>query len=130
MRIWKFGIVGAGLIADFHAKSIQNLENASLIGICGSNTDKARRLAEKYNCKTFENQAIHMIDLLQHLMGPVDSLQAYTATLGHSIEVEDTGVAVLRFRNNALGVITVLLHRFRDSFAVLKLLEQKELLSR
>jgi predicted dehydrogenase len=35
MKIWKFGIVGAGLIADFHAKAIQNLENASLIGICG-----------------------------------------------------------------------------------------------
>ena len=229
MKIWKFGIVGAGLIADFHAKAIQNLENASLIGICGSNPDKTRRLAEKYNCKTFENteelmcaddieivviatpsgahleptiaaaqhrkhvicekpleisleridtmieahhlagtklggifnyryhetvkylksaidsgrfgtityasvhvpwwrsddyykdswhgtlkldgggalmnQAIHMIDLLQHLMGPVDSLQAYTATLGHSIEAEDTGAAVLRFKNNALGVI-------------------------
>jgi predicted dehydrogenase len=55
MKIWKFGIVGAGLIADFHAKAIQNLENASLIGICGSNSDKARRLAYKYNCKTFEN---------------------------------------------------------------------------
>ena len=229
MKIWKFGIVGAGLIADFHAKAIINLENASLIGICGSNPDKTRRLAEKYNCKTFENteelmcaddieivviatpsgahleptiaaaqhrkhvicekpleisleridtmieahhlagtklggifnyryhetvkylksaidsgrfgtityasvhvpwwrsddyykdswhgtlkldgggalmnQAIHMIDLLQHLMGPVDSLQAYTATLGHSIEAEDTGAAVLRFKNNALGVI-------------------------
>jgi predicted dehydrogenase len=51
------------------------------------------------------NQAIHMIDLLQHLMGPVESLQAYTATLGHSIEAEDTGVAVLKFKNNALGVI-------------------------
>ena len=49
MEIWKFGIVGAGLIADFHAKAIQSLEFASLIGICGSNPDKAQRLAEKYN---------------------------------------------------------------------------------
>ena len=229
MKIWKFGIVGAGLIADFHAKAIQNLENASLIGIYGSNPDKTRRLTEKYNCKTFENleellcsvdieivviatpsgvhleptiaaaqhgkhvicekpleisleridkmieahhlagtklggifnyryhetvkylksaidtgrfgtityasvhvpwwrsddyykdswhgtlkmdgggalmnQAIHMIDMLQYLMGPVDSLQAYTVTLGHSIEAEDTGVAVLKFKSNALGVI-------------------------
>ncbi len=229
MKIWKFGIIGAGLIADFHAKAIQNLENANLIGIFDSNPDKARKLAEKYNCKTFKdseellssseidivtiatpsgihmeptieaalcgkhvlcekpleisleridkmieahslagtklggifnyryhdslkylksaiddgrfgtityasiqvpwwrgddyykdswhgtlkldgggalmNQTIHMIDILQHLMGPVDSLQAYTASLGHSIEAEDTGVAVLRFKNNALGVI-------------------------
>lgn len=229
MKIWNFGIIGAGLIADFHAKAIQNLENARLTGICSSNPDKARKLAEKYNCKTFKdstellrsdeieivtiatpsgahmeptieaalcgkhvicekpleislervdkmieahnkagtklggifnyryndsfkylksaidngrfgtityasihvpwwrsddyykdswhgtlkldgggalmNQAIHMIDILQHLMGPVDSLQAYTATLGHSIEVEDTAAAVLRFKNNALGII-------------------------
>jgi predicted dehydrogenase len=51
------------------------------------------------------NQAIHMIDLLQYLMGPVESLQAYTATLGHDIEAEDTATAILRFRNNALGMI-------------------------
>ena len=51
------------------------------------------------------NQSIHMIDLLQYLMGPVNSLSAYTATLAHSIEVEDTAAASLRFQNNALGLI-------------------------
>jgi len=229
MKVWNFGIIGAGLIADFHAKAIQNLGNANLVGICSSNPDKASKLAEKYNCKVFKdsaelllsneieivtiatpsgahmeptieaafrgkhvicekpleisleridkmieahtsagtklggifnyryhdsfkylksavdngrfgtitfasvnvpwwrsddyykdswhgtlkldgggalmNQAIHMIDILQHLMGPIISLQAYTAALGHSIEVEDTAAAVLKFKNNALGVI-------------------------
>jgi UDP-N-acetyl-2-amino-2-deoxyglucuronate dehydrogenase len=229
MKIWNFGIIGAGLIADFHAKAIQSLGNARLIGICSINPDKAQKLAAKYNCRVFKdqtellncqeievvtvatpsgahmepaidaagrgkhvlcekpleisleridkmieahknagtqlggifnyryhdslkylksavdnkrfgtityasvyvpwwrndsyykdswhgtlkldgggaimNQAIHMIDILQHLMGPVDSLQSYTAALGHSIEVEDTGVSVLKFKNNALGVI-------------------------
>lgn len=52
------------------------------------------------------NQSIHMVDMLQYMLGPVDSLQAYTATLGHpQIEVEDTAVAILRFKNNALGMI-------------------------
>ncbi len=51
------------------------------------------------------NQSIHMIDILQFLMGPVESLQAYTATLAHQIEAEDTGTAILRFRNRALGYI-------------------------
>ncbi len=52
------------------------------------------------------NQSIHMVDMLQYMMGPVDSLFAYTTTLGHpQIEVEDTAVAVLRFRNKALGMI-------------------------
>jgi predicted dehydrogenase len=46
-----------------------------------------------------------MIDILQYLMGPVESVQAYVATLAHHIEVEDTAAAILKFRNNALGVI-------------------------
>ena len=52
------------------------------------------------------NQAIHNVDLLQWLMGDVVSVQAITATLCHErIEVEDTAVAIVRFRNGALGVI-------------------------
>ncbi len=229
MKTWNFGIIGAGLIADFHAKAIQSISNARLAGICGTNREKVQRLAEKYNCRAFGNyhemllsdetdivtiatpsgahmepaieaarfgkhvlcekpleisldrvdrmieahaaagtklggifnyryndtlkylksavdngrfgiltfaaiyvpwwrnddyykdswhgtlkldgggalmnQSIHMIDILQYLMGPVDSLQAYIATLGHKIEAEDTGAAVMRFKNNALGVI-------------------------
>src|ERR1035437_5801493 len=229
MKTWNFGIIGSGLIADFHARAIQSLGNARLRGICGTNQKKTKLLAEKYNCRSFSdcsammrsgeidivtiatpsgahmepsveaahfgkhvlcekpleislkrldsmidahekagtklggifnyrfnenvrylknavetgrfgiitcasvyvpwwrnesyykeswhgtlkldgggalmNQAIHMIDLLQYLMGPVDSLQAYTATLAHPIEVEDTGTAILKFKNNALGMI-------------------------
>jgi UDP-N-acetyl-2-amino-2-deoxyglucuronate dehydrogenase len=51
------------------------------------------------------NQAIHMIDILQHIMGQVESLQSYTGTLAHDIEVEDTAASVLRFRNGSLGII-------------------------
>jgi UDP-N-acetyl-2-amino-2-deoxyglucuronate dehydrogenase len=229
MKIWKFGIIGAGLIADFHAKAIQSLENARLAGICGSNPLNVKNLAQKYNCKAFSdveemlrsggidivtiatpngahmgptieaakygihvicekpleisldridrmikahaeagtrlggifnyrfsdtlphlkkavdngrfgtityasihvpwwrnesyykdnwhgtkilegggallNQSIHMIDIMQYLIGPVDSVQGYVATLAHQIEVEDTGAAVLQFKNKALGVI-------------------------
>ena len=229
MKTWNFGIIGGGLIADFHGKAIESLPNARLVGICGTNQKKVQNLATKYNCKAYGhhsemlnsdnldivtiatpsgahlepaleaaergkhvicekpleisldridkmirahekagtqlggifnfryndsinhlkaavengrfgkltyaavytpwwrgdeyyqdswhgtwnldgggaliNQSIHMIDLLQYLMGPVESLQAYTATLGHEIEVEDTAAAVLRFRNMALGSI-------------------------
>ncbi|MCD6231562.1 Gfo/Idh/MocA family oxidoreductase [Candidatus Aerophobetes bacterium] len=51
------------------------------------------------------NQAIHGVDLLQYIMGPVDSLYAYTKTLARKIEVEDTATAVVNFKNGALGVI-------------------------
>jgi len=51
------------------------------------------------------NQAIHHVDLLQWLMGPVRSITAQVDTLVHDLEVEDTAVAILRFENGALGVI-------------------------
>jgi predicted dehydrogenase len=229
MKKWKFGIIGTGLIADFHALAIQSLPNAELIGFWGTNLKKTVSLTRKFGCKSWEsyqqmlasdevdivtiatpsgahlepaieaarcgkhvicekpleitldridqmiraheeagtrlggifnyryydtvkplqlaidrgrfgtityasvhvpwwrseayykdnwhgtweldgggalmNQSIHMIDLLQYLMGPVNSLSAYTATLAHSIEVEDTAAASLRFQNNALGLI-------------------------
>ncbi|MEW6358466.1 MAG: Gfo/Idh/MocA family oxidoreductase [Planctomycetota bacterium] len=52
------------------------------------------------------NQSIHNVDLLQWFMGPVESIMAYTDCLAHKrIEVEDTAVAILRFKSGALGVI-------------------------
>ncbi len=51
------------------------------------------------------NQSIHHIDALQWLMGDVESVYAYTATLAHRMEAEDVGVAVIRFKNGALGSV-------------------------
>ena len=54
------------------------------------------------------NQAPHQLDLLQWFLGPIDELFGYWDNLNHpSIEVEDTAVAVLRFKNGALGNIVV-----------------------
>lgn len=55
----------------------------------------------------FMNQASHYVDLIEWLIGPVDSVQAMTATLGHDIEVEDTGVLNIRWRSGALGSMSV-----------------------
>lgn len=51
------------------------------------------------------NQSIHHIDALRWLMGEVATVYAYTATLGHKMEAEDIGVAVLKFKSGALGTI-------------------------
>ncbi|MEO7457361.1 MAG: Gfo/Idh/MocA family oxidoreductase [Gemmatimonadaceae bacterium] len=53
------------------------------------------------------NQASHYVDLMQWLLGPVESIMAKTATQARRIEAEDSGVAVLKFRSGALGVIEV-----------------------
>ena len=55
----------------------------------------------------FMNQASHYVDLIQWLVGPVESVIAKTATLARRIETEDSGAAVLKFRAGALGVIEV-----------------------
>ncbi len=226
---WKFGIVGSGMIADFHAKAINDIPDTKIIGFCDSGSGKAKALGEKYGAKSFTgyenllddpeinviaiatpsglhmepaviaakkgihvicekpleittarvdemikahkehqtflggifnyrftpvieevkkaiqqerlgkisfagiyvpwwrdekyyegswkgtkkldgggalmNQSIHMIDLLQHVMGPITSLCAFTDHLYHKIEAEDTGVAIVRFKNGALGQI-------------------------
>lgn len=229
MKTWNFGIIGAGMVADFHAKSIQHISNAHLAGICGAGSGRAGALAKQYGCREYPdyhsllsspeidivtiatpsglhmepaieaalrgkhvlcekpleitteridkmieahtrsgtrlggffnyrytdtvhllkdavdkqrfgkltfasiavpwwrtdeyyrhkwrgtleldgggammNQSIHMVDLLQYIMGPIESLHAYTATLGHHIEAEDTATAIVQFKNKALGSI-------------------------
>jgi UDP-N-acetyl-2-amino-2-deoxyglucuronate dehydrogenase len=51
------------------------------------------------------NQSIHAVDLLQWILGPVESVCGYADTLAHDIEAEDTASAALRFASGALGVI-------------------------
>ena len=53
------------------------------------------------------NQASHYVDLLDWLIGPVESLQAYTGTLARDIEVEDTATLGVRWRNGAMGSMNV-----------------------
>lgn len=55
----------------------------------------------------FMNQASHYVDLIQWLVGPVESVMARTATMARRIEAEDSGAAILKFRNGAIGVIEV-----------------------
>lgn len=229
MKTWNFGVVGAGVIAGFHAAAINEIQNAKLLGFFDHIPERAKNLAEKYSSKVYKNydqmlcdpeidiitiatptgahaepaiaaakagknvicekplevtlekidsiieahkkagtllgcifqnrftdamkplrdaiedgrfgritytgvyvpwwrsdeyykdswhgtwkldgggalmnQSIHMIDMLCDLMPPVESIQAFTGTLTHKIETEDTAAAVLRFTNNALGII-------------------------
>lgn len=53
------------------------------------------------------NQASHYVDLIDWLIGPVESIHAYTGTLARDIQVEDTAVMNIRWRNGALGSMNV-----------------------
>jgi len=61
----------------------------------------------EYDGGAFMNQASHYVDLVDWLIGPVESLQAFTATLRRDIEAEDTGVISLKWRSGALGSMNV-----------------------
>ena len=59
----------------------------------------------RYDGGVLTNQASHHIDLLQWLIGPVESVIAKTTTAFNHIEVEDTAAAIFKFRCGALGIV-------------------------
>ncbi len=61
----------------------------------------------KYDGGAFLNQASHYVDLMVWLGGEVKEVVSITARLARKIEAEDSGGAVLRYKNGALGVLQV-----------------------
>ncbi len=51
------------------------------------------------------NQGVHTVDLIQWIGGPVKSVMGMFGVFGHKIEAEDQSVALLRFKNGALGTL-------------------------
>lgn len=64
----------------------------------------------------FMNQASHYVDMVDWLVGPVDNVHAYTATLARDIEAEDTGVMSLRLRSGGLASINVTMLTHNKNF--------------
>ena len=55
MKAWNFGIIGAGLIADFHARAIGDIDNAKLAGFFDIVGQQSQKLADKFSAKAFES---------------------------------------------------------------------------
>jgi UDP-N-acetyl-2-amino-2-deoxyglucuronate dehydrogenase len=64
----------------------------------------------------FMNQASHYIDLLDWVIGPVESVMSYTATRARKIEAEDSGVAIIKWRSGALGTLNVSMLTYPNNF--------------
>jgi UDP-N-acetyl-2-amino-2-deoxyglucuronate dehydrogenase len=79
--------------------------------------DKSSRTAAYYNSAAWRGtrelegggclmtQSIHIVDLLQYIVGPIRSVVSKSRTMAHDIEVEDTLVALLQFERGAIGVL-------------------------
>lgn len=61
----------------------------------------------KYDGGAFMNQASHYVDMVQWFGGDIREVKSLTATLARNIETEDTGSAIIRFKNGAIGSINV-----------------------
>jgi len=61
------------------------------------------RGSRKLDGGMFVNQGIHYLDLMQWMLGEVESVQSISATLGRSIETEDTGAVLLKWRSGTIG---------------------------
>ena len=64
----------------------------------------------------FINQASHYVDAIYWLLGNVDSVMAYTATMARRIEAEDTGCAILQFRSGIIATLNVTMLTYPKNF--------------
>jgi len=55
MKSFKIGIIGAGVIADFHAQAIQAMEGAELVAAFARKDEKAKTFADKYGCAGYSD---------------------------------------------------------------------------
>lgn len=64
----------------------------------------------------YMNQASHYVDAIYWLLGNVDSVSAFTATMARKIEAEDTGCALLQFRSGIIASINVTMLTYPKNF--------------
>ena len=69
------------------------------------------------------NQASHYVDLLEWMIGPVESINASIATIARDIEAEDTAAIKIKWKNGALGTMSVTMiaypHNLEGSITIL-----------
>ena len=54
-QVLNFGILGCGMIADFHARAIRAIENAQLLGVADNNIASAERFSQKYGVAFYQS---------------------------------------------------------------------------
>lgn len=53
MKKVKFGIIGCGMIAKWHARAFEEINEAELVGVCDMNRTYAEKFSEEWKCKCF-----------------------------------------------------------------------------
>ncbi len=101
------------------ARQLKNVVQSGAMGriVLADAFDKSSRTAAYYRSAAWRGtrewegggclmtQSIHIVDLLQYIVGPVRSVIGKVGTMIHDIEVEDTVTALLQFECGAMGVL-------------------------
>ena len=70
------GVIGVGFLGQHHARIYSQLEHTQLVGVFDSNSERAREIADKYSCKTF--------DSIDELASQTDALSVVVPTDKHT----------------------------------------------
>ena len=96
-KLLKEGAIGKVTLADASLKYYRDQEYY--------NSGDWRATRELDGGGALMNQGVHGIDMLSWIMGGIHSVYAKCARLVWDIEVEDTAVVTVKFKNGAIGVI-------------------------
>ncbi len=96
-RLIQEGKLGKIVMANVYVKHVRSQEYYNSAGWRGT--------WELDGGGALMNQGIHGIDLMQWMIGDIESVMAYADHLIRKIEVEDTAVAAMKYKNGAFGVI-------------------------
>ena len=61
-RIFRFGILGCGMIANVHAQAVLGIADAELVGVADNNPEAARRFAEKHGARAYASYGEMLAD--------------------------------------------------------------------
>ena len=85
-KIFKVGIIGAGVIADFHAQALQAMKGAELVAVYARNENKAQTFAQKYGCSGYSE----LEDFFRY-----DPMEVVTVASVSGVHLEHTRAAAL-----------------------------------
>ncbi len=140
----RFGILGCGVIADYHARAIESLPDAELVGVVDNSAERAAVFAEKYGVRVYANYeemlADPMIDAVcictpsgMHAKNSLDALEAkkhvvVEKPMALSTEDADKIIRACRESGRILTVICQL--RFSEGVQKLKALVEDQAFGR
>lgn len=93
MRKIRFGIIGCGFVADFHARALVENPNVELVAVCSAHVDKCRSLAARYGARKYYTNF--------HKMLEKESIDAVQILLPHNLHAEVT-IAALEMGKHVL----------------------------